>query len=47
MKLTEQLTSNDAINVLADAIISLPGGQEALDNAIAALNEDIDAEEEN
>lgn len=36
VKLTEQLASNDAINVLASALIALPGGADALDAAILA-----------
>jgi len=35
-KLTETLASNDAIDVLASALIALPGGADALDAAIAA-----------
>ena len=37
-KLTELLASNDAINVLAIALGSLPGGQEAIEEAIDLLN---------
>ena len=36
-KLTEQLASNDAIDVIASALIALPGGEDALTAAIAAL----------
>jgi hypothetical protein len=36
IKLTEQLASNHAIDVLAEALKSLPGGAEALDDAILA-----------
>ena len=35
-KLTEQLASNHAIDVLASALISLPGGADALEAAILA-----------
>jgi len=38
-KLTELVNSNEAINVLANAIIALPGGPEALDAAIAEMVE--------
>ncbi len=34
-KLTETLASNDAIDALASALIALPGGEDALDAAIA------------
>ena len=36
-KLTEQLPSNIAIDVLASALIALPGGAEALADAIAGI----------
>lgn len=36
-KLTEQLSSNDAVDALASAIASLPGGEEALLAAIADI----------
>lgn len=36
IKLTEQLASNDAIDVIAQAIMLLPGGEDALDDAILA-----------
>lgn len=36
-KLTEQLASNDAIDVIASALIALPGGEGALSAAVAAL----------
>lgn len=36
-KLTEQLASNDAIDVIASALIALPGGADALEAAVAAL----------
>ena len=36
-KLTEQLASNDAIDVIASALIALPGGAEALEAAVATL----------
>lgn len=42
-KLTEQLASNDAINVLATALVALPGGKDALDEAILALSQ-VDSE---
>lgn len=35
-KLTEQLASNDAIDVIASALIALPGGEDALTAAVAA-----------
>lgn len=35
-KLTEQLASNNAIDVIASALIALPGGEDALNAAIAA-----------
>jgi hypothetical protein len=38
-KLTELVNSNEAINVLANAIIALPGGPEALDAATAEMVE--------
>ena len=34
-KLTELVDSNQATNILAAAIVALPGGQEALDTAMA------------
>jgi len=34
-KLNELVDSNQATNILAAAIVALPGGQEALDTAIA------------
>ena len=40
-KLTEQLPSNTAIDVLASALIALPGGAEALADAIAGIEEMI------
>ena len=36
LKVTEQFNSSDAVDVLADAIIALVGGQAALDAAIIA-----------
>jgi hypothetical protein len=36
-KLTEQLPSNTAIDVLASALIALPGGEDAVLAAIAAV----------
>jgi len=36
-KLTEQLPSNTAIDVLASALIALPGGAKALADAIAGI----------
>jgi len=36
LKLTEQLASDTAVNVLASALIALPGGEAALEAAIAA-----------
>lgn len=35
-KLTEQLASNNAIDVIASALIALPGGEDALAAAVAA-----------
>lgn len=34
-KITEQLASNDAIDAIASALITLPGGESALAAAIA------------
>ncbi len=39
-KLTEQFASNDAIDVVASALMLLPGGAEALESAVAALHSD-------
>jgi len=36
-KLTEQLASNDAIDVIAEALKNLPGGVQALEAAITAV----------
>jgi hypothetical protein len=36
LKVTEQFNSSDAVDVLADAIIALTGGQAALNAAIVA-----------
>lgn len=36
-KLTEQLASNDAIDVIASALIALPGGADALEAAVTAF----------
>jgi len=45
LKLTEQLASDTAVNVLASALIALPGGEAALEAAIAAsVSEVTDAE---
>ena len=41
LKLTEQLPSNTAIDALASALIALPGGAEALADAIAGIEEMI------
>ncbi len=46
LKLTEQLPSNTAIDVLASALIALPGGEAALEAAIAAAEAvEVDATE--
>lgn len=37
-KLTELLASNDAIDVLGIALGLIPGGQEAIEEAIGLLN---------
>ena len=36
LKVTEQFNSSDVVDVLADAIVALTGGQAALDAAIIA-----------
>ena len=36
-KITEQLSSCDAVNALESAIRALPGGHDAVDAAIAAV----------
>jgi len=38
MKITEKLASNDAVNAIAAAVESLPGGADALQ---AAINEQL------
>jgi len=35
MKITEKLASNDAVNAIAAAVESLPGGADALNSAIS------------
>lgn len=45
-KLTEQFGSTEAIDILASAIIALPGGFDALESAVEARLVEVDENEE-